>query len=761
MSKDNPFNSKLTSQMYRSLPNDTTVNIKASGYPNCLYSYTQFSSASRVIMAGHHQGQQVTVVKPQFDRNFTGKEYDLSRSTIDSSRREQDCEILAIIPKYTFDKTVPVTRETCPKFVVMVRNCGDNTLDYFEIDRYHSKVDGYGFFPQRLNTNRIRVGEIIEKDMPITPSPALQDSKYGQGRNLVICFGTFAETIEDANVISQSAANDMAFLQVCRVPITCSKEKRPVEISTDGGVTFNPFPDIGAIIPENGLIHATRTVNWATCTEDTDQDRLREVQPLHDQMWSGIPGAEILDLDFIGKSRNMPAGYEQVQRYMRNNLKFWRDIYKTYEKYKKRFTPTDKLEELVQTAIYRLVLEGEQLPFLHESHQKAIDNAEIEHPEKGKLDFLHATITYGHVRPFSPGDKLTLHVGGKSVSATVYPDDAMPVDDYGIRADMMISMTTLFGRTIFGPYIECGMTRISEFVRRKVEAAYKDTGTNTAYGIATEWLSDYNPNYRTMVDRRCQTPKQKKAYVEDIIADGFYNLVPPFHVNFTPTDEDRWNAIRNIKKWWVKWEVPSSPINGKTRQRDGSYKPYRTIESVGMGSAYVIHLKHIPRISSPGVSRVGHIGIPYRSSGAANTHPVSDNPSKIGGDEQRVLMMHVDVRYVVRLLNLHGAAPVRGTNFVVKTILQSDKPTAITSFQVANSELLGDNVVLNNFHSTAATFGYDTRATKVSGPINTSGLDDFVDQLDILEEKQTEKVVKSGKSRRSGTALTLRDFEKK
>lgn len=754
------YDNKLTSNMYATLANDTTVDIRAAGYPNCLYSFTQFSSASRVIMAGHHQGQCVVIDKPQFDRNFTGAELGLSKYTIDSSRREQDCEILAIIPKYTPDRTVPITRDTCPKYVVMVRNCGDNTLDFFEIDRYHTKVDGYGFYPQQLNRSRIKVGEIIDKDMPITPSPSVQGNKYGMGRNIVTCFGTFTETLEDANVISESEANAMAINRIYKVPITCSKEKRPVEIFPDG-INYNPFPDIGTIIPENGIIHATRTVNWMTCTEDTDQDRLREVQPLHDQIWCGLPGGEILDLDFIGKSRNMPSGYEQVQRYIRNNMKFWKDIFTTYTKYKNRYKPTEKLEELVLQAIYRLVLEGEQLPFLHEAHQKAIDGAEIEHPEKGKLDFLHATITYGERRPFAPGDKLTLHVGGKSVSATVYPDHAMPVDDYGVRAGLMISMTTLFGRTIFGPYFECGMTRISEFVRRKVEKVNAEVGPTAAYGIATEWLGDYKPNYKEMVDRRCTTPKSKKDYVQQIIADGFYNWILPFEQTFTPTDEDRWNALRNIAKWWDKWEVPSSPVTYKTRQADGSYKEFRTIETVGMGSAYVIHLKHLPRISAPGVSRSNHIGIPYRPTGSANVHPISGNPSKIGGDEQRILMMHVDVRYVVRLLNLHGASPVRGTNFVVKTILNSEKPSAIASFNVPNSALLSDNVILNQFHSTTATFGYDTRNTKVSGPLNTNGLEDFVDRVDELEERQAEKAVKTTRGRRVGAVLTLNDINKK
>ena len=756
----NGSNNKLSSRMYATLPNDTNIDIRASGYPNCLYSFTQFSSASRVIMAGHHQGQAVTIEKPEMDRCFAGMDANLSDFSIDSSRRDQDCEILKILPKYTPDHTVPITQDKCPKFIVIVRNCGDNTLDYFEIDRYQSKVNGYGFFPQLLNKNRIRVGEIIDKDMQISPSPALKGKQYGIGRNINICFGTFAETIEDANVIGETEANAMAIQRIYKVPITCSKEKRPVEIHGTG-IERTPFPDIGTIIPETGIIHATRTVNWMTCTEDTDSDRLREVQPLHDNLWHGLPGAEILDLDFIGKSRNMPSGYEQVQRYIRNNIKFWKGIYTTYCEHKRTLKPTEKMEELVRDAIYRLVLEGEQLPFLHDTHQKAIDAAEIEHPEKGKLDFLHATITYAKRRKFSPGDKLTLHVGGKSVSATVYPDHAMPVDDYGIRAGIMLSMTSLFSRTIFGPYFECGVNRISEFVRRKVETVHKETGVTSAYGVASEWIGDYNPNYKRILDRRCTTPKAKRDFVEKIVADGFYNWIPTFHENFMPSDEDRWNALRNMRDWWEKWEVPSSQVTFGARQRDGSYKMGRSKDKVGMGSAYVIHLKHIPRISAPGIASVGHVGIPCPPSGSSSTHPVSANPARLGGDEQRILLMHVAKEWVVRLFNLYGGSPIWGTNFMIKSLLNTDKPSAVEVFDVPNSKLLSGNVIIQQFTSTLATIGFDLRNTKLTGPMSTDGLEAFVDQVDELEEKSTEKVIKNTRGRRVGATLTLSDILKK
>ena len=82
---------KLSARMYTTLPNDTCVNIQAAGYPNMLYSFSQFSSASRVIMAGHHQGQTVSIAKSQFDRCFSGIEINLYDYAIVVSKCEQAC----------------------------------------------------------------------------------------------------------------------------------------------------------------------------------------------------------------------------------------------------------------------------------------------------------------------------------------------------------------------------------------------------------------------------------------------------------------------------------------------------------------------------------------------------------------------------------------------------------------------------------------------------------------------------------------------
>ena len=247
--------------------------------------------------------------------------------------------------------------------------------------------------------------------------------------------------------------------------------------------------------------------------------------------------------------------------------------------------------------------------------------------------------------------------------------------------------------------------------------------------------------------------------MDDIIRDGFYNWIPPYHENFWPTDTDRWNALRNMKKWWEKWEVPSSRITYKTRQRDGSYKEFTTIGKAGMGWAYVIHLKHIPRISAPGVACLGHTGIPC--AGNNTTHPVSSNPARLGGDEQRILLMHVAENWVVRLFNLHGASPIWGTNFVVKSMLNTDKPSAIELFNVPNSRLLSGNVIAQQFTSTCATIGFDLRDTKLKKPLPADGLEDFLDGVDIFEEKTTEKVVKNTRGRRVGATLTVSDMEAK
>lgn len=399
--------SRTSSKMYTSLKNDTCADIRLLGSPNVFYSFPQFTSASRTGMFAHNLPQLMVNHGDEFNRIFTGTELQRKDYAFDDSRRDQDVEVLAILPKYRFNDIIKGDNKTCPVILVICRGLEDNEIHYFEIKRYHLGMNGFGFMTKMHNWNRIYQGAILDKDMPIATSPSIQGDRVAFGKNLNVVYGSFAETIEDAFAISESAAKALNTDLIYQVPIISRPDRRPVNIhGTENDE--RPFPDINTFLKDDGIIHAARPVSWMTCTADTDPESMRQCFHLQDDIYYGVAGAEIIDLDFVANHQTLTTCYRQVNQYIKANESYWVGIYKTYLKYKKTYKLSKEMWALVRQAIYRLASIGYQdMKFLTESERRALRSADIESPSGGILEFLHTTVTYRAERKFSPGDKIS------------------------------------------------------------------------------------------------------------------------------------------------------------------------------------------------------------------------------------------------------------------------------------------------------------------------------------------------------------------
>lgn len=303
---------------------------------------------------------------------------------------------------------------------------------------------------------------------------------------------------------------------------------------------------------------------------------------------------------------------------------------------------------------------------------------------------------------------------GKGVIGRVIPDQYMPVDEHGNRADIMVAMGTPIARTNMGQLYEQGLNFISSFVKKEVTRAYEVKGVDVAFDIAKEWANDVNPNYATVLERTVDTKTKKEDFVRDIINRFPRIWLPPFHKNLTPAPDDMWNGLRNMKKWQDKWKAYPTRVTYYLPQNDGTWKKFVTEIPMVIASEYFIHLNKIPKISAPGVSRVNHLGIPTKSSMVADMYPVKINPSRFGEDEHRMASMDVNIKWVVRLQNTHGNSPFKGTNRVIRELLLNEHPTNIPVMPVSNGDLLESSTPLRLFHSSMAMSGLDTKNTKVS-----------------------------------------------
>jgi len=368
-------------------------------------------------MFNHHLSQTMVLNQPEFNKLFTGTESKLIDYTFNKSSREHDCEIVAIIPKYE-PSMLKNGFDDCPQIYIITLTLEPNgvrKLDYFTIDRYFMGSNGFGFVPQIENIHRIKVGEILDRGTVITHSPAAQGNQYCFGTNLNVVYASFPETIEDAFIISETAAKKLETTQVSQIVIDCRQDRRPLNLN--GNEYEDKFlPDIGATVRPDGALCAFRPVHWTTIIADSDPAALREPLPLQDDIKYIEPGAKIVDLTFNVNRNRLNNCYDQALRYMQNNTKCWEAIYATYLKYKGKYKLTPMMSTLVSTAIFRMIAQGARVPSLENEFRKEMRNFEIEGANRQTVDFLQAIVTYTAPRTVHNGDKISDgHGGGKFI----------------------------------------------------------------------------------------------------------------------------------------------------------------------------------------------------------------------------------------------------------------------------------------------------------------------------------------------------------
>lgn len=213
--------------------------------------------------------------------------------------RTQDCEILAIIPKYKPNSLLDVNIEECPQIYVITRTMDDN-LDYFVIDKYLMGTDGEGILLASQNLDQIKDGHFIAKDVP---------------------FMTFPKNAQRAAQISVSYPHDGTY----KALFGPSDQRRAL-------------PKIGDKVGDDGVLCVCRHPN-------RDGIDIAYIEP----------GSQIIDIDVSHHEQNANPFLMGATEYRDAYNACLLDIYKSYVKHHVEYPPTLKFMTLVEKALPALL----------------------------------------------------------------------------------------------------------------------------------------------------------------------------------------------------------------------------------------------------------------------------------------------------------------------------------------------------------------------------------------------------------------------
>lgn len=274
----------------------------------------------------------------------------------------------------------------------------------------------------------------------------------------------------------------------------------------------------------------------------------------------------------------------------------------------------------------------------------------------------------------------------------------MPVNDYGVRADMVIGPEAVINRMNVGQLYEQFINAIAGSVLRRMS----QMGTvEDQYQHLIGFIEDVNPAYGRIVRNQTSDYKRRERFVRETMRkDLIVLVVPPF--------------LNTISEQWVldirdKYQEYPTPVEYNLRDADGNLlRRVRTHKPVWIGKKYVYILCKIPHARSCGMSYVNQLQVPIRikTKKHKSQYPIGLVPIRLGEDENRNIKMAVG-KMAYRILSLYANSP-EATQMLTEDLLTHPKPTQLNWVDINEEGMAKTNMMIKSYRHMLTTCGIDS-----------------------------------------------------
>lgn len=627
-------------------------------------------SPVRAGMATKHGAtQRVVLTNPEFPMIYTGAENEFGKLSSWDVTAEADLEIKRIFTKFKdYPEYSPVA------YIYLNKATG----------KYGCKVlspvvritEKYGFRMKNLIANK-HEGDIIPKDLPITQSSSYVNDLYCGGRNLRMAYIVHPDVTEDALIISDYAAQVLAFDMVDEVTVDIGKNAYLRNRYGKNGA-YKPFPNIGEWI-EDDVICSIRENSFVSSVAEASVPHINDKN-----IYShGI----IMDIDIL---TNVEVENEQFNSYLRQITEWYSNIYSYISKIIK-----DPYQD--DTTLLDIYNKAEKFLF-----SKAMW-ADKEYIADTIMKFKVLQPT-----PIKVGQKVTGRYGNKSVVAKIVKRELMPRTDDGRPIDMLANGLAVPNRIIAFATYESKMTYQSERIHQHIKKLYEEGATNDQImEIVLDFIGTYSKQQCSELTRVYHMSPNE--VVADILKNGIY-------INIEPLNE---TCVRDaLIECDEKWKDIFKPYKIKTKLR------HRWVEIDGeynVGYQYTWVLKQEPSkyltAVSTGRTTLYDLAVKTKQYKEHLKH-YSDNAIKFGEYDTYNFLAAVEVKTFAKI-----ATYFRGSQYEENSVLMgqlNDKPLDLTKYNKFPQ--------LDNLHNCFKFIGIGMRST---GEYNTIGPIDDIQEIHI------------------------------
>ena len=372
----------------------------------------------------------------------------------------------------------------------------------------------YGFRYNTKNMDAKVPGDKISKGEILYASTSYDDDgNYRYGKNLCSAYCIDPYTIEDAFVISESAARATKYTDVHDASISINDNDILANLyGTDED--YKCFPDIGEPIKE-GIIACTKRINNEQLLYTLKKQNLRSVNFATDTPYYLEHG--IIEDIFIYSNKTLEEipdsrFYKQIKKYLVMQEEFYTNMKNT-------------CEEIMNSGSKY----SEDIPYYFKKAEEYL-NGNMKWVSENNIAFSNMIIEFeiSQLNSIADGQKFTGRSGNKGVVAKVMPDDQMPITEYGKRVDILVNALGVINRENSFQSYEHLMNFISDLAVEQLKVTDDLKEKEKIVFTILEYLNDdveATEKIKSLYEESSQY--QKEQFFESVIENGIYYKINP------------------------------------------------------------------------------------------------------------------------------------------------------------------------------------------------------------------------------------------
>lgn len=599
--------------------------------------YVGYNSAPRTQMFSNNLGQWITIDHPTERLHQTGAERDHAQYVFNVVA-PCNMDIIAVINRQPRTRDEDTVKEN-PETIILYENKDPNSLELgiMSIVNYKALHSTFGFkyrpgpaYHRIGPKNTISKGEVFLEPYTIMPKGG-----YGMGRELNVAHMSLPGVAEDGIVVSETTLRLLGYKTITTRQAEFGANLYPLNLYPKPNGEYGICPEIGEFVRPDGLLLGLRAFNENTAAYDQSAHGLKEFQAGFDQGIYVPPNGKVIDIKVIhdpeSRQARTPMGMDiQLRKYSTNTINFYRRIlteyYRMLKLRGKNLRISNELRPVLRMALYitNNLKGGPRIP------------SEL---KKARLNDWYVEYTVEHSYASAIGSKLTGTNGDKGVIVQVLPDDYMPVDDFGNRADIVVSAKSSVNRAIMGRVFEPKMNAVYRDIcvriiekhkldKTKISPAYLDIKLNeddieSIWSFLVGFYNIYSPQAVGPFFKEIGNKKQRLDHIAEVLSGDRILYLPP------DNEPPMIDVVKQLNEYAPNFISPVTykDVTGQVR---------RTVGNVLISSAYHLLLDKVGNDwAAVNSSRLQHYGLLARiTNNTKYSSIVRHQPPKITGESE-------------------------------------------------------------------------------------------------------------------------------